>query len=343
MAGPYLFDRILETSTTTGTGTLTLAGAVTGYQSFAAVGDGNTCLYALWGVDGSGVPTGEWETGVGTYTASGTTLARTTVLQSSNSNAAVNLSAGTKRVALSLPSAFPTRYLNPTAAFASLAAVQAGRIGFPSDGISLYRDTGSALVPWGPVFPLTNPNLQTFSFKTTQGTASVSTTNGQMYLSDVSNSSAYHIRFYGKTAPATPYTVKALFAVNMDPGVAGPIFAGLGWRQSSSGKMQCNMMESSGGTSYWQITKFSDLDTNSANYVQQQNNFSMGASPLWMKMTDNGTNLITSVGLDGLNWIQTQSISRTDYMTVTGPNEVGIMVSSYNADTGINLYSWAES
>ena len=45
MSGPLFFDRVLETSLTTGTGTYTLGGAVTGYQSFAAVGDGNTCYY----------------------------------------------------------------------------------------------------------------------------------------------------------------------------------------------------------------------------------------------------------------------------------------------------------
>ena len=91
-------DRVLETTTTTGTGTLTLAGAVTGYQSFSAIGNGNTCCYTIEGVDANGTPTGEWETGIGTYTSAGTTLARTTVLASSNSGSVVTLSAGTKRV-----------------------------------------------------------------------------------------------------------------------------------------------------------------------------------------------------------------------------------------------------
>lgn len=100
MAGPLIFDRVMETTTTTGTGTLTLAGAITGYQAWSAVGNGNTGPYSLWGVDGSGVPTGEWEVGIGTYTASGTTLARTKVIASSNSGSVVTLSAGTKRVAL---------------------------------------------------------------------------------------------------------------------------------------------------------------------------------------------------------------------------------------------------
>jgi len=96
-----LKDRVKETTTTTGTGTLTLAGAVEGFQSFSAVGDGNTTFYSVVHQDGA---VGEWEVGIGTYTASGTTLARTTVLQSSNGGAAVNFSAGSKDVFVTYPS-----------------------------------------------------------------------------------------------------------------------------------------------------------------------------------------------------------------------------------------------
>jgi hypothetical protein len=89
-------DRIKETTTSTGTGTVTLAGAVAGFQSFAAVGDGNTTYYTIAG--GS-----EWEVGVGTYTSSGTTLSRDVILESSNSGSAVNFSAGTKDVFVTYP------------------------------------------------------------------------------------------------------------------------------------------------------------------------------------------------------------------------------------------------
>lgn len=102
-------DRVQETSTTTGTGTFTLAGAATGYQTFAAVGDGNQCYYTIELVGGS-----EWEVGLGTYTASGTTLARNTILASSNSGAAVNFSAGTKKVFVTAPALFVrTRLADP--------------------------------------------------------------------------------------------------------------------------------------------------------------------------------------------------------------------------------------
>ena len=94
-----LKDRVKETTTTTGTGTVTLAGAAIGFQSFAAVGDGNTTYYAI--VDAA---TGDWEVGVGTYTASGTTLSRTTVLSSSNAGSLVNFGAGSKDVFVTYPS-----------------------------------------------------------------------------------------------------------------------------------------------------------------------------------------------------------------------------------------------
>jgi hypothetical protein len=89
-------DRVQETSTTTGTGTFTLAGAVSGFQSFSVIGNANTTYYAI--VGGT-----EWEVGIGTYTALGTVLSRDTILESSNGGTAVNFSAGTKNVFVTYP------------------------------------------------------------------------------------------------------------------------------------------------------------------------------------------------------------------------------------------------
>ena len=89
-------ERVKQTTTTTGTGTITLDGAVSGFQAFSVIGDGNETYYTIAG--GS-----EWEVGVGTYTSSGTTLSRDTILESSNSGSAVNFSAGTKDVFVTYP------------------------------------------------------------------------------------------------------------------------------------------------------------------------------------------------------------------------------------------------
>jgi hypothetical protein len=89
-------DRVKETSTTTGTGTFTLAGAVLGFETFStAIGNTNTTYYSIVNENG------EFEVGLGTVGAG--TLARTTILSSSNSDAAVNFSAGTKDVFCTLP------------------------------------------------------------------------------------------------------------------------------------------------------------------------------------------------------------------------------------------------
>lgn len=105
MAGPLFYDRVKERTIVTGTGTMTLLGALTGFQTFVVVGNTNTCYYAIYAVDASGRPTGDWEVGFGTYTLSGTTLSRTTVLASSNSGSAVSFAAGDKHVILTNPAA----------------------------------------------------------------------------------------------------------------------------------------------------------------------------------------------------------------------------------------------
>jgi hypothetical protein len=91
-------DRVKETTTTTGTGTITLAGAVLGFQAFSVIGDGNTTFYTI-----QDSVAGDWEVGIGTYTSSGTTLSRDVVLESSNSGNLVNFAAGTKDVFLTYP------------------------------------------------------------------------------------------------------------------------------------------------------------------------------------------------------------------------------------------------
>jgi hypothetical protein len=90
-------DRVKETSTTIGTGTLTLAGAVTGFETFSsAIGNANTTYYAI-----VNTTDGEFEVGLGTVGAG--TLARTTIISSSNSDSAVDFAAGTKNVFVTLP------------------------------------------------------------------------------------------------------------------------------------------------------------------------------------------------------------------------------------------------
>jgi hypothetical protein len=91
-------DRVKVSTTTTGTGTLSLGSAATGYQTFSVIGNGNTTYYTISSATGS-----EFEVGIGTYTTSGNTLSRTTVLSSSNGGSLVNFSAGSKDVFVTYP------------------------------------------------------------------------------------------------------------------------------------------------------------------------------------------------------------------------------------------------
>ena len=91
-------DRVKSSTTTTGTGTITLGAAAIGFQAFSVIGDGNTTYYTI--VD---TVNGTWEVGIGTYTSSGTTLSRDTVLESSNSGSLVSFAAGSKDVFVAYP------------------------------------------------------------------------------------------------------------------------------------------------------------------------------------------------------------------------------------------------
>ena len=92
-------DRVKETSTTAGTGTVVLAGASPGYQSFAVIGNTNTTFYTI-ADQGGGT---NWEVGIGTYYSGNLSLARTTILASSNSNTAVSFGSNTKDVFVTYP------------------------------------------------------------------------------------------------------------------------------------------------------------------------------------------------------------------------------------------------
>ena len=128
-------DRVKETSTTTGTGAVTLLGTSGPYQAFSTIGNGNTTYYAI-----AGQTTSEWEVGIGTYNSAGNTLSRDTVLSSSNSNALVTFSAGTKDVFCTYPSEKAIyEEVNGETLF------NGGPITIVGSGVTSYTSFGSAL------------------------------------------------------------------------------------------------------------------------------------------------------------------------------------------------------
>lgn len=95
MAG--VADRVKETTTTTGTGTVTLVGAAVGFRAFSAIFSNGDKVYYTIAVAGGA----DWEVGIGTYSAS--TLTRETILSSSNAGSLVIFSAGSKDVFVTMP------------------------------------------------------------------------------------------------------------------------------------------------------------------------------------------------------------------------------------------------
>lgn len=127
-------DRVRVTSATTGTGTFTLGAAVNSFQDFSVIGDGNTTYYAI--VDSA---SGDWEVGLGTYTASGTTLSRDTILESSNAGSAVNFGAGTKDVFVTYPA-------EKAVYFDAADAVNIDNLKFDANTISTTNTNGNLTV-----------------------------------------------------------------------------------------------------------------------------------------------------------------------------------------------------
>lgn len=119
-----LADRVRETTTTTGTGAVTLGGAYTGYQTFsAAIGNGNSTYYTI-----SNPITGQWEVGIGSYSSGSNQLSRNTVISSSNSGSLVSFSVGTADVFVTQP-AERAVYVDPTNAYVTVPSIQSTPIG----------------------------------------------------------------------------------------------------------------------------------------------------------------------------------------------------------------------
>jgi hypothetical protein len=218
----------------------------------------------------------------------------------------------------------------------------AGRLYLPTDGVAIYRDSGSAWASYGPIFPLTEPDDSAFAW-INQGTASVSASNGSIFLRGPVSASD-NLRIRKRSAPATPYVITAGFIsnlVNLNFQAFGLIF-----RQSSDGKLCTFSMLGSSNTgaatsgSGIEAVKYTNPTTFSASY--QNRGFNRMGPIVWLRIADNGTNRICSFSADGINFVQYHSIGRTDFLTA---DEVGFMVndSTNTYEPSTTLISWQQS
>lgn len=160
-------DRVRDTTTTTGTGTITLSGtSPTGYQTFSAVGNGNTTYYTI----NAGA---QWEIGIGTYSGAGPTLSRDTVLASSNSGSLVDFAAGTKDVFCDYPAS-----KSISDGFGTLPIANGG---------TGSTSAPAALTALG-AYPASNPNGYTSNTGTVTSVSGTGTVNGITLTGTVTSS-----------------------------------------------------------------------------------------------------------------------------------------------------------
>jgi hypothetical protein len=220
-------------------------------------------------------------------------------------------------------------------AYGSETLTGPGDLNLYTNSFFVSRYSGSAWVPWGPIFPFTPPVDGDFSW-VNQGSATVSTTNGGIYLYDPTADASANLRCRVKSAPSTPYTVTA--AILMDPIVVANHNGGLLFRESGTGELVLfGMLQATG--SLLQVDNWNSASAFNANVV----NVSTRSSALvWLRIADNGTNRICSVSSDGQNWITVSTVARTTFLTA---DQIGFFVAARNATypMGMTLLSWKEA
>lgn len=219
------------------------------------------------------------------------------------------------------------------------ASPAAGDLWLPSDSFYAYRYSGSAWVPWGPIFPMATPPLVSALTWVNQGGATASETNGGIHLSAPASAS-HSVRALVKTAPATPYTITAAFLTS---NVAVNYLAcGLLFRQSSDGKLVTLQRETNSGfTSGWGVNSLT-FDSPTAVVSEVAVIGALGFGVQWLRIADNGTNRICSFSADGQNWQVLHTVSRTSHLTA---DQVGIFCDSLNGSwpSNMTLLSWKEA
>ena len=202
-------DRVKETTTTTGTGTISLGGAVTGFETFGTgIGNSNTTYYAVT------LPgTAEFEVGLGTLNSDSSTIARTTIISSSNSDSAVNFSAGTKTIFCTIPASKSVLLSDVGASTMNLSSADThtGRYGSSSSPINInvtvasksahpYQGDGS-----GNAYYLNGIESPALTLHGTDGVTANSEYHYRFTLSS-SDMSSHPFRLYLDAAKTTAFT-----------------------------------------------------------------------------------------------------------------------------------------
>jgi hypothetical protein len=305
-----LKDRVKETTTTTGTGTVTLAGAAAGFQSFVVIGDGNQTFYSI--VDAT---SGAWEVGVGTYTASGTTLSRTTVVSSSNAGSLVNFGAGSKDVFVTYPS---SRAVYLDAAGSAVTTLDIGTLGTSTANITTANITAGTVS----TAPASGNDLVNKSYVDTLAASGIHFHQPVRVESPINLNATYNNGTAGVGATLTNAGTQAALVIDgVTVSVADRVLVYQQTNQTQNGIYVVTDVGS--GSTNWILTRSSDADT----YVI---NSAAGLSE--------GSTTFVQQGATGAG--ETYTCSTTGVITFGTTNITFAQISSaqiYSAGTGLTL------
>lgn len=227
--------------------------------------------------------------------------------------------------------------VNTTAFGAEPGSPNTGDLDLYTQAAQISRYSGAAWVPWGPLWPLTDPTLQTFAW-INQGSATVSTTNGGIALATIAEGSV-NLRIREKATPSTPYTITAAFL----PAIINAGGMGLSWRDSVGGRievLQAALNTAAGAEWTRALYTFSSVTGFNGTVLSAKPAPAFGL--VWLQCSDDGTNRIVRYSADGYTWIELYSELRSTYLT---PDRVGFYLGNTNADYPIStlLISWKET
>lgn len=217
------------------------------------------------------------------------------------------------------------------------AAGTAGRLFLPTDSIYILRDNGVSWDHWIGGIKVKPPIDGDFAW-INQGTATLETSHGFIHLLALASGGGQDMKIRKKAAPSTPYTITVGILPNM-PQLSFST-CGIGWRESSSGKLVTHGLQSQGNDLVITTQKLDSPTSFNSSYTTAAASYN--AQPFFLRITDNGTNRICSFSSDKQHFITYHTVGRTDFITA---NEVYFFANALQTalDVGVSILSWEES
>jgi len=225
----------------------------------------------------------------------------------------------------------------------SFTATAGGRISQHSDSIFLKQDDGSTVRAYGPIWKLVEPLASNFGW-VNQGTGAVHANNGGLFISEGTPGTSHNLRIQKQAAPSTPYTITTLGIPNW--GSVHAVIAGIGFRESSTGKLSTIhfLTYNSGQIGALEVSNWNSPTSFSSSPVFFDLKSCGYFDGVFLRITDDGTNVYREFSSNGFDFYPLHSSSRTAFMS-SGPNEVFFFISTATTVTtyqyGYHLLSWA--